>query len=72
MAIQFHTEQFEFSHGRKPKGHGSWAFVRRASHNQSEQTMFAPRNMTFAEARTWCRRTLFQQGWQDAHVDVGA
>lgn len=27
MKIDVNTTQFEFSHGRKPKGFGSWAFV---------------------------------------------
>lgn len=26
MRVQFRTEQFEFSHGRKPRGYGFWAF----------------------------------------------
>ena len=26
MAVEFHTVDFEFSHGRKPRGIGAWAF----------------------------------------------
>lgn len=26
MTIQYSTSEYEFSHGRKPKGFGSWAF----------------------------------------------
>ena len=26
MKIQYSTREYEFSHGRKPKGFGSWAF----------------------------------------------
>ena len=26
MAVTFHTTDYEFSHGKKPRGSGSWAF----------------------------------------------
>jgi hypothetical protein len=27
MKVEFNTDNYEFTHGRKPRGHGAWAFV---------------------------------------------
>lgn len=72
MSIQIRTETYEFAHGCKPKGRGSWAFIRTASHGLDEQTIFAPSNITFREACAWVRQTLRRDGWQDATVHVGS
>jgi hypothetical protein len=45
MAIQFNTTEFEFAHGKKPRGYGSWAF------NFGRGAEFIPGSMTFGEAR---------------------
>jgi hypothetical protein len=46
IKIEFTTSEFEFSHGRKPKGRGSWAFEAPTW----EGPKFYP-SSTYAEAR---------------------
>lgn len=70
MAIQIRTERYEFCHGYKPAGTGTWAFRREASHGQPEALITAPRGLTLTQAKAWVRRYLRQQGWQDATVHV--
>lgn len=72
MAVQFDTTRYEWVHGKAPKGRGSWAFTRKASHGMEEDTFFSPSWMTYAEARTWARKQVQAQGFQDATVEVGA
>lgn len=43
------TEQFEFSHGRTPRGFGSWAFSVAAKPQMAD--VFFTRAMTYAEAK---------------------
>lgn len=46
--VEVITDDFEFSHGRKPRGYGSWAFAFGARDAQPE---FIPGSMTFTDAR---------------------
>lgn len=71
MSITISTSKFEASHGKKPRGTGSWAFIRTASHGWDEEIFFAPSNLTYTEACKWCRDRLRRSGWQDALVYVG-
>jgi hypothetical protein len=72
MSIEIRTEKFQFAHGKAPKGNGSWAFVREASHGIEERTFFAPSSMTFREACAWVRKQVRAEGFQDATVHVGS
>lgn len=72
MSITISTTAYEFTHGKKPRGRGSWAFIRKASHGQEDRTMFAPSWMTFREACAWCRAQVRAEGFQDANVEVGS
>lgn len=72
MAIEFKTEQYEWSHGHKPKGRGTWMFVRKASHNLPAAEFMSPSGMSYTEARAWCNRQVRAEGFQDATVVVGA
>ena len=49
--VHVDTSQFEFSHGRKPRGAGSWAFDFGTRGNW--QTRFAPGQMSFSKAKQW-------------------
>jgi hypothetical protein len=47
------------SHGRKPRGRGSWAFCPWSKQNALDylqHTIFSPGGMTFTEAKRWARR----------------
>jgi len=48
--IEFVTSEYEFSHGRLPRGRGSWAF--QLSFEMRGEYAWSP-SMTFAEARRW-------------------
>jgi hypothetical protein len=47
--MYFSTDEFEFSHGKKPKGRGTWCFGASASDTE----VFAPYNLTLGEAKKW-------------------
>lgn len=50
---EFDTREFEISHGRPPRGRGSWAFsFRRRYQDVTTEVVFAPPS-TYAEARRW-------------------
>lgn len=72
MAIKVETQQYVAVHGKAPRGAGSWAFVREASHGMPAHTFFSPAWMTFREATAWVKRQVRAEGFQDATVHVGA
>jgi hypothetical protein len=46
--------KFQDNYGHKPRGFGLWAFeLIDASCDTAYKVIFAPRSMTFAEARKW-------------------
>lgn len=62
MAIDFDTTQFEFSHGRAPKGYGSWAFgtTRNPDVMDSAKCWFTPGAMAYADAKKWAKAKAVQ------------
>lgn len=71
MAITIDTTEYEFTHGKAPRGRGQWAFIREASHGEPSRVFFSP-DMTYREACAWVRRQVRAEGFQDAEVRVGA
>jgi hypothetical protein len=58
--ITFDTTPFELSHGRSPKGRGSWAFCpfhMRDSHDHLDGFLMSP-SMTFTEAKAWAKQQI--------------
>lgn len=47
--IRFDTRQFVLSHGREPRGRGSWAFD---SDRRGNDPVFSP-SMTYQDAKKW-------------------
>ncbi len=45
------TSQYQFAHGKTPRGTGRWAFDLRRHGQQS--TVFAPGMMSLGEAKRW-------------------
>lgn len=66
MAIEIRTTRYEFSHGKAPRGKGSWAFIQEASHGHEEHLWFAPSNLTYREACAVIRKRVKASGFQDA------
>ena len=74
MRIELETMPYELSHGRSPKGRGSWAFCpfhKRNADNAMDFTLLSP-NMTYTEARKWIKAEVankvfsepLEQDWQ--------
>lgn len=64
MAVRFETTRYEFSHGKKPSGRGSWAF------EWEGQVYFSPSCFqTFREAKAWMNK-MVRRTHQDATVHV--
>jgi hypothetical protein len=66
MKIEFNTVEFEFSHGRKPKGRGSWAFS--GTRNPRIEDVFFSPSMTYSEAKRWFVAKLKAEGVTGNHV----
>lgn len=49
MTFEFSTRDFLFSHGKEPRGYGSWAFE-----IEGGPAVFAPTS-TYAEAKKWAK-----------------
>lgn len=61
---QFDTTEYEFAHGRAPKGRGSWAFFPEGSDTSDvSNAVFAPAG-TFTEARRWVRQNCEPGVWR--------
>ena len=53
--MKFDIIPYVSSHGRLPRGRGSWAFVTSEHHDtmgEQENTVFSP-SMTYSDARRW-------------------
>jgi hypothetical protein len=47
---EYSTTKYEFSHGKKPKGSGSWAFL------VDGETVFVPGQKSLTDARAWVKQ----------------
>lgn len=52
--FEFYTRPFVLSHGRAPKGRGSWAFF---VPELRGEVFFSP-SMTYTEAKTWIKNRV--------------
>jgi len=59
--MEIETRQFEFAHGKKPRGIGQWAF-RFNGPNSKTTSEFAPGNLSYAEAKKWALRRAKEFG----------
>ena len=67
MTVRFDTSEFEFSHGRAPRGRGSWAFslvrdpdVTKSLPADKTGVLFTP-SLTYGEAKMFARRFFRMQ-----------
>jgi len=62
--FEFDTTEYEWSHGRKPRGRGSWAFFAQgADTSNAEAAVWAPVG-TWSEARRWVRANCEAGVWR--------
>lgn len=65
--IEFHSDRFEFAHGRKPKGRGGWAFHPDFNVDACDKSIIWVQG-TFAEAKAQARKVAAERGWSDLEV----
>lgn len=61
MATEFITDRYEFAHGRRPKGTGSWAFE--ASNGALFWAQYGTYTEAKREAREWARENGYGTLW---------
>ncbi len=66
MAITFNTVAYEFSHGRTPRGRGSWAFA--AVRNPDTKDIIWSPSMTYAEAKKHAAKIAAERGISTLYV----
>lgn len=64
--VEFRTEQFQFSHGKKPRGEGYWAFGFSRS-AELDDLFFSP-FLTFAEAKKLAAEEARRRGVSEVWV----
>lgn len=74
MKIHTDTEQYEFSHGRKPSGRGHWFLnvSARRGYGWTSETVQCPCNMTLSQARAWAVKEMknMVSGIEEITVEV--
>ena len=62
MKVDFHTDEYMFSHAKAPSGRGSWAFQICAINGETGKggIHFSP-SMTLADARRWAKPMLQEE-----------
>jgi hypothetical protein len=61
VKIEFNTREYEFSHGKAPRGRGSWAFFFSRSMNVAD-AFWTPGNTTYGEAKKLARAEALRRG----------
>lgn len=62
VRVEFDTSQFRFSHGKAPRGFGSWAFGLSRNPDVSSDDVVWAHQATFVEAKAEARRQLAARG----------
>lgn len=61
--ITVDTSTFERSHGKKPRGYGSWAFYNKPDHGDEFDKLFFA-NGTYTEAKKAALAFAAESGWR--------
>ena len=56
------TEEYQFAHGRKPRGVGNWAFYFGRTGSFTRDPEFAPCMMSYSAACQWAKQQARQLG----------
>lgn len=68
LKLHFDNTPFVASHGRQPKGRGSWGFCNRPNPDMSKDHVWFSPAMTLVEARKWFKETLKNIGVEGEHT----
>lgn len=60
MAVEFDTREYQFSHGRSPRGRGSWAFF--FDRKCQGDAFWTQGSTTYAEAKKQARAEANRRG----------
>lgn len=66
--VTFNTREYEFSHGKKPRGRGSWAFFFDDKTNNVADAFWTPGSTTYAEAKKMAKAEAVRRGARDVTV----
>lgn len=55
--VEFDTTPFEFSHGKLPRGYGSWAF----SESRDQRDPFFAPTSTYADAKKYAKQQMIKK-----------
>lgn len=70
-SVEFSTGAYEFSHGKKPRGFGMWAFhFGHSATRVCQVTEFTPSSMNYGAAKAWAVARAKAQGF--TRVVVGS
>ncbi len=67
-AVNVRTDRYERSHGKKPKGRGSWAFY---FDRMGGDAIFAPHSMDYKDAINWAKEEAKKAGKSTVYVGEG-
>ena len=62
MSVEFNTREYEFSHGKSPRGYGYWAFF---FDNEKEPQWFTGK---YSEVKKLARAYAVMKGYRDVVV----
>ncbi|HTB46628.1 MAG TPA: hypothetical protein VK741_23625 [Acetobacteraceae bacterium] len=58
VRIEFKTRQYQFAHGKQPRGFGYWAFTYGGDEGEA---LFAPHAMSLTDAKKWVAAVAREQ-----------
>lgn len=65
--VEVSTVEYEFAHGRNPRGYGSWAFAFRRGENDLNQ-LFWVNGATYRDAKKAAITEAIRRGSYEVHV----
>jgi hypothetical protein len=70
MRVEFNTTEYQFSHGKQPRGRGSWAFFfgPPSDPENFNNVFWTPGNTTYSEAKRMAREEARQRGVSTVYV----
>jgi hypothetical protein len=67
VTVRFNTTEFEFSHGRRPRGFSYWGFFF-GDAKRTENVWFVPNVCNFADAKKAAREEAKRRDCGEVHV----
>ena len=69
MNVHVNTAQFQFAHGRAPRGFGTWLFAPKRDTDALDPAIIrTPHPMNYADAKRYAVSVAKQRGYSDIYV----